>query len=121
MLGKIDSVFAKSLPAYLKAAVGGQQLPVLQFESTENRDRYMSSLYKYFSEVLGPIFLGQEYWDWTGLSATAFVTKWTEVCQQVEQADEAQAMEEFASSDVMTSGSEGDMFAFSGAAELSSH
>lgn len=57
-LAKIDSALAKSLPAYLKAAVGGaSKLPILQFESEESRDRYLPSIYKYLSEVMGPIFL----------------------------------------------------------------
>lgn len=56
-LSQLDSELAKSLPAYLEAAVSGQDLPLLNFESTESRDRYLSSLYKYLSEVMGPIFL----------------------------------------------------------------
>ncbi len=57
VLSKIDTALARSLPAYLKAAVAGQALPVLQFESEENRDQYLPSIFKYLSEVTGPIFL----------------------------------------------------------------
>ena len=57
LLETLDGAFARSLPAYLKAAVEGKALPVLQFESEENRDQYLPSVRKYLSEITGPIFL----------------------------------------------------------------
>ena len=57
VLATIDQELAKTLPPYIEAAVKGQPLPILKFESAENRDQYMKSLGKYLSEVTGPIFL----------------------------------------------------------------
>ena len=59
VLNKIgDNKLAKSLIEYLKAAVGGSgQLPLLKFDSEDSRKKYLPSIYKYFSEVMGPIFL----------------------------------------------------------------
>ena len=57
ILASLDQKLAETLPGYIKAAVEGQPLPILQFESAENRDQYMKSLGKYLSEVTGPIFL----------------------------------------------------------------
>lgn len=59
VLNKIgDKKLAKSLIEYLNAAVGGsEKLPLLKFDSEDSRKKYLPSIYKYFSEVMGPIFL----------------------------------------------------------------
>ena len=57
VLATLDQKLAETLPGYIEAAVAGQPLPILQFETPENREQYMKSLGKYLSEVTGPIFL----------------------------------------------------------------
>ena len=53
-----DKKLAKSIIDYLKdAADGSGSMPLLKFDSEESRKKYLPSIYKYFSEVVGPIFL----------------------------------------------------------------
>ena len=53
-----DKNLVKSIKDYLNAAVAGSgSMPLLKFDSEDSRKKYLPSIYKYFSEVMGPIFL----------------------------------------------------------------
>lgn len=58
--GKLPQAFVASLQPFFKAVYSGGNSP-LSFDNPEERDKSMSSLDKYFGEIMAPVLLGKEH------------------------------------------------------------
>lgn len=57
----VPQTFAESLPEFFSTVYKRQEPSLLRFDSSEQRNQSLSSVNKYFGEIMAPVLLGKEH------------------------------------------------------------